>query len=87
MRQGDRVIWESQSGGSLTKKIGTVVAEIPAGQSAKKYIPVTAKKSHIKFGDMSRRDRVMVAVPAGVDGQIVHYYCPYKSVLIAQGNE
>lgn len=87
MKKGDSVAWKSQSGGLLTEKSGIVIAEIPAGQSARKYIPATAKKSHIKFDDISSHDRMMVAVQAGVNGQIIHYYCPRKSVLISQGNE
>ncbi|MCM1057244.1 MAG: hypothetical protein NC517_06525 [Firmicutes bacterium] len=87
MESKRKVTWESQSGGSWTEKIGAVIAEIPAGESAIAYVPETVKKSHIKFKDVSEIDRVLVAVPAGKDGQIAHYYCPAKSVLIMQGNE
>lgn len=86
MKVGDKVTWESQSQGSMTKKTGTVIAEIPAGASAMKHVPETAKKSHVKFKDISAIDRVLIAVPAGKDGSITHYYCPAKSVLVMQGN-
>lgn len=82
MKPGDKVLWESQSQGSWKEKRGVVIAEIPAGHMAKNYVPSTAKKSHIKFDmNISTCDRVLVAVPAGKDGQIMHYYCPRKSVL------
>lgn len=88
IKVGDKVAWESQSQGSWTKKCGTVIADIPSGESAKQYIPASAKKSHSKVDkDKSAIDRVLVAVPAGKDGQITHYYCPRKSVLVAQESE
>ena len=88
MKEGDRAIWESQSGGSWKEKIGTVIREIPAGESAKQYLPNSAKTSHIKFDvDRSANNRVLVAVPAGKTGQITHYYCPMKSIVSWQEKE
>lgn len=87
MKAGDKVTWSSQVGGCWTEKRGIVIREIPARESAKQYVPDSARKGHIKFDDVSKNDRVLVAVPAGKDGQITHYYCPRKSVLAAQGNE
>ena len=81
MKAGDKVTWQSQAGGSWTEKTGTVIREILPGESAKSYIPNSAKKGHIKFGDKSSNERVLVAVPAGKDGQITHYYCPRKNML------
>lgn len=87
MKAGDKVTWESQSLGSWKEKSGVIVAMIPKGESANGYIPPYAKKSHVKFDvDRSANDRVLVAVPAGKDGQITHYYCPAKAVLENQGN-
>lgn len=84
MRIGERVRWISQAKGSWAEKFGTVLAEIPAGESARQHIPADAKKSHIKFDkDISMIPRVLVAVPAGKDGSIIHYYCPGRSVLKA----
>lgn len=83
MKIGQKVRWISQSGGSFTKKHGEVIAEIPAGESAMAHIPETAKRGHIKFGDISKKDRVLVAVPAGKDGQITHYYCPLKGMILS----
>ena len=82
MKVGQKVRWTSQSGGSYTEKRGEVITEIPAKESAMAHVPYTAKKSHIKFDtDRSMCDRVLVAVPAGKDGQITHYYCPLKSMF------
>lgn len=82
MSVNDEVVWESQAQGSWVEKRGTVIADIPAGEGAKKYIPSTAKKSHSKVDkDVSSIDRVLVAVPAGKDGKITHYYCPRKSAV------
>lgn len=89
MKAGDTVTWESQAQGSFTQKTGKVVALIPIRASAKNFLPKDVKKSHVKF-DTDRsldRERVLVAVPAGKDGQITHYYCPSKGILKAQGNE
>lgn len=81
MRIGQKVRWTSQSGGSYTEKSGEVIAEIPAGESAMAHVPNTVKRGHIKFGDISTKDRVLVAFPAGKYGQIIHYYCPLKSMI------
>lgn len=81
MRIGQRIRWTSQSGGSFTEKSGEIIAEIPAGESAMSHVPDTAKRGHIKFGDISTKDRVLVAVPAGKEGKITHYYCPLKSMI------
>lgn len=78
MKVGDKVVWVS----SWTEKHGTVIADIPAGTSARKYIPSSAKKSHSKIDkDISAIDRMLVAVKAGKDGQITHYYAARKSLL------
>ena len=81
MKAGDRVAWESQAAGSWTKKEGTVIAEIPAGEIASKHLPEVPRKSHVKFDAISKRNRVLVAVPAGKNGQITHYYCPPASLV------
>lgn len=82
MKSGDKVVWKSQSQGSWIEKHGIVIADIPAGKCAKKHIPSSAKKSHIKFDmDCSCYDRVLIEVSAGKDGQIMHYYCPRKNVV------
>lgn len=86
MKVGDTVTWTSQAMGCEKTKTGVIIAEIPAGNNAKRYIPKTAKKSHIKFDTgKSIYDRVLVAVPAGKDGKITHYYCPNKRVLEKNG--
>lgn len=86
MKTGDKVTWVSQALGCEKTKTGVIIAEIPAKHKAKKHIPSVAKKSHIRFdADCSIYDRMLVAVPAGKDGKITHYYCPRKSVLISQG--
>ena len=84
LKAGDKVTWKSQAGGSWTEKTGTVIREVPAGESARQYVPGGIRKFHVKFDDVSKNDRVLVAVPAGKDGKITHYYCPRKSVLEMQ---
>lgn len=89
MKPGDTIKWKSQAGGVWKEKIGTVVVMVPKGESAKKHIPNTAKKSHIKFDkDVSNStDRVLVAVQTGKDGKTVHYFCPSANVLRLNGIE
>ena len=85
---GKEVSWVSQSQGSEKRKTGKVLAIVPVKASAKKLIPETAKKSHVKF-DVNislTNERVLVAVPAGKTGAVTHYYCPNMSILVAQGN-
>lgn len=84
---GSQVTWISQSLGCEKEKTGKIIAVVSKGENAKQFIPSTAKKSHVKFDVAeSKYDRVLVAVPAGKDGQITHYYCPLRSVLESQGN-
>ena len=47
-----------------------------------RHIPAGAKKSHSKIDkDISTIDRMLVAVKAGKEGRITHYYAPRKSLL------
>ncbi len=86
IEKGKTVKWVSQSQGSEVEKKGVVIAIIPAGESAMRFVPKSAKKSHIKFQDKSKLERVLVEVPSGKDGNIKHYYSPLKSVLESQNN-
>lgn len=82
MQIGQSVTWTSQAMGCEKTKTGEVLAIIPAGQSVKPFIPVSAKKSHIKgCNDISQFDRVLVEVLAGKDGSIKHYYTPKLSMI------
>lgn len=78
MKIGDKVVWIS----SWTEKHGVIIADIPAGTSVRKHIPASAKRSHSKIDkDKSTIDRMLVAVKAGKEGKITHYYAPRKSLL------
>lgn len=80
--KGDKVRWKSQAMGIEKEKIGVVLEVIPSGVDVKQFIPSGAKKSHIKFDTaISKNDRALVAVAAGKDGNIRHYYTPRLSVL------
>ena len=85
MNVGDKVVWESQAQGSWKEKAGTVIAKIPAGTRVLKHIPSSAKKSHLKFdSDISIYNRVLVEVPAGKHGDIMHYYAPKEASVKKQ---
>ena len=78
MKIGDKVVCIS----SWTEKRGVIIADIPAGTSVRKHIPASAKRSHSKIDkDKSTIDRMLVAVKAGKEGKITHYYAPRKSLL------
>nr|DAW41405.1 MAG TPA: hypothetical protein [Bacteriophage sp.] len=82
IQKGDKVRWKSQAMGIEKEKIGVVLNVIPSGVNAKQFIPFCTKKSHIKFDTaISRNDRALVAVAAGKDGNIRHYYTPRLGVL------
>lgn len=84
---GKEVTWTSQAQGSDKIKTGKVIAIVPAKKDADMLLPRGVKPSHVNYNShISIYERVLVAVPAGKDGQITHYYCPRKSVLEAQGN-
>lgn len=83
MKVGDTVTWKSRE--YEPEKQGEIIAIIPAGNMVSPHIPQTAKASHIKVGsERSIHNRVLVAVPAGKDNQLTHYYCPAEKVIIAQ---
>ena len=73
--------------GKLDKKNGKVIAVVPPGESALGWVPAEAKKSHVKFevDIYLKGDRAVVAVPAGADGGLTHYYAPRVSTLEKQG--
>ena len=82
IEKGDKVRWKSPAMGIGREKIGVVLKVIPSGVNAKQFIPSGAKKSHIIFDTaISKHDRALVAVAAGKDGNIRHYYTPRLSVL------
>lgn len=84
---GKQVTWKSQAAGSWHEKTGTVIALVKAQHDADDFLPEDIPVTHIKYSKpVSIYDRVLVAVPAGKNGQITHYYCPLQSVLEAQGN-
>ncbi|SFV08056.1 hypothetical protein [Alicyclobacillus macrosporangiidus] len=91
-RPGDLVRWESQSQGSWKEKRGEVVAVIPAGLSAFRFLPSGKpnKEWRAMFTtDVAKIDRVLVRVQRvrKRDGQVLgwDYYCPRLSqVLIVE---
>lgn len=83
---GKKVTWTSQAQGSDKTKTGTVIAIVPPQKDANMLLPPNVKSSHVKYGQISIYERVLVAVPAGKDGKATHYYCPRKSILEMQGN-
>ena len=83
MKVGDKVTWKSRA--YEPEKTGEIIAIIPAGNMVSQQIPKTAKAGHIKVGsERSIHNRVLVAVPAGRDHQLIHYYCPTEKVVIEQ---
>lgn len=83
MKVGDKVTWKSRA--YEPEKTGEIIAIIPAGNIVSPHIPKTAKAGHIKVGsERSIHNRVLVAVPAGKDNQLIHYYCPTEKVVMEQ---
>ena len=86
MKVGDKVTWKSRE--YEPEKVGEIIAFIPAGNMVSPHIPKTAKASHINVGsERSVHNRVLVAVPAGKDKQLIHYYCPTEKVVMEQNKE
>lgn len=83
---GKEVTWTSQALGCDKTKTGTVIAIVPPQKDANMLLPPNVKSSHIKYGQISIYERVLLAVQTGKNGQITHYYCPRKSILEMQGN-
>lgn len=81
IQPGALVQWESQSGGVYKQKRGTVIAFIPSGENAEKYLPSGTIKSHIKFQYRSSIPRVLVKVMTGVNSDIETFYAPRASML------
>lgn len=83
MKVGDKVTWKSRV--YEPEKSGEIIAVIPAGSKASPHIPKTAKAGHIKVGsETSIYNRVLVAVPAGKDNQLTHYYAPTEKMVVRQ---
>lgn len=83
MKVGDKVTWKSRE--YEPEKSGEIIAMIPAGSEVSQHIPKTAKVSHIKVGsETSIYNRVLVAVPAGKNNQITHYYAPTEKTVARQ---
>lgn len=86
MKVGDKVTWKSRA--YEPEKTGEIIAIIPAGNMISPHIPHTAKAGHIKVGsERSIHNRILVAVPAGKDGNITHYYAPTEKTIMEQNKE
>lgn len=81
VRVGDKVKWTSQAQGSFMEKEGTVLAILPAGEDATRFLPAGAKKSHIKFQPKSAIYRALVEVMSGAKHDIPNYYAPRMNIL------
>lgn len=86
VRRGDRVRWTSQAQGTWKDKRGEVVAVIPKGVSAFRYLPSGKPNKDWRpmfTTDVAKIDRVLVRVPRvrKRDGQVLgwDYYCPRLS--------
>lgn len=83
MKVGDKVTWKSRA--YEPEKNGEIIAMIPAGSKVSPHIPKTAKPGHIKVGsETSIYNRVLVAVLAGKNNQITHYYAPTEKTVAKQ---
>lgn len=83
MKVGDKVTWKSRE--YEPEKSGEIIAMIPARSAVSPHIPKTAKAGHIKVGgETSIYNRVLVAVPAGKDNQLTHYYAPTEKTVARQ---
>lgn len=81
IQPGTPIQWESQSGGYYKQKKGIVIAFIPPGENAEKYLPSGTLRSHIKFQNRSSIPRVLVKVMTGVNSDIETFYAPRASML------
>jgi hypothetical protein len=60
VKVGSVVEWVGRAKGGSRLHKGTVVAIIPAGQSAQQFIPENARKNAFIGADVARKDRVLV---------------------------
>lgn len=81
IQPGTPVQWESQSGGYYKQKKGTVIAFIPPGENAEKYLPSGTLRSHIKFQNCSSIPRVLVKVMSGANLDIETFYAPRAAMV------
>ena len=83
--------WESQAGGWVTRKDGTVLAYIHANATLTTYLPNGIRKQDVKGQDTSCFARYLVAVPRThrTTGEPLstRYYTPIASLIEAQYEE
>lgn len=71
---GKKVVWTSQSQGSVKTKKGEVIAIINPQENAYKWLPPNLPKSRFKGSQYSKLKRALVAVKR--NEQTVDYYAP-----------
>ncbi|OXM84593.1 hypothetical protein [Paenibacillus rigui] len=80
LQVGDKVKWSSQAQGSVKEKAGMVIAIVPGGQRASKYLPdgiEMKNKTYVKFDtEIAKHVRYIVEVPRGGKSVKFDYYCP-----------
>lgn len=82
IRTGEMIAWGRESK-YQEQKTGMIVAIIPKGESAMKCVPKNIKKSKAQFQDISKIDRVLIAVSDGPEDNQMHYLCPSYGVVKA----
>lgn len=75
IRTGEMIAWRNCNGGQK-ERTGMVVSIIHKGESAMKCVPRHIKKRYAKFQDISKIDRVLIAVSDGAENNQIHYLCP-----------
>lgn len=82
LKPGTLVTWESQAGGYIKRKTGTILAFIPRKEDGYELIPKISNKlphSRIKGQRYSQSARYLVKVPRGGKSELSDYYMPYFS--------
>ena len=76
---GALVEWESQAGGYWKRKVGVVIAYVPAGEDAVKALMDAGEDGRVMGQPVSLYDRYLVRVQTGK--RAVRYYTPRATLV------
>lgn len=76
---GTRVEWDSQAGGYWKRKVGVVIAYVPAGEDAVKVLRDADESGRVMGQRVSAVNRYLVRVQAGP--RAVRYYTPIANIV------
>ena len=87
MKPGDRVKWTSQSGGYRKTKCGVIIAVVPPGCMAHRFVPIDYRNQSFNWGMQRDHESYIVKVSGrGIPTKLYWPRVAYLKLVKEEGN-